>query len=131
MRDIPSRKKPYFKCINGIFLRYFLFTQLTLKYCLWIITAIDVFIGLLETIGMISLLAKERQTPPFIIKHLLKIFLFIPTLVFEVLVIRHYKLVHSKVLYGLKLASSVIYLFIQIAFYFLDYCPRLDSNDIK
>ncbi|CDW75225.1 UNKNOWN [Stylonychia lemnae] len=130
MRNTPS-KRPYFKCIHGIFLRYFIFASLSLKYCLWLIIAIDATIGLVEVIGIISSASTQAQTAPYIIKHLLKLLLFIPTIIFEVLVIRHYKLIHSKVLYGLKLASSACFQIIHIVFYILNYCPSTESDGIQ
>lgn len=101
-----------------------------LKYCLYVIAALDLFIGIIDFISMISFSAENQSEPKyFVIKYLLKFLLFIPIFVFAILVIRFYKLNHAKGLYGLKLASSLVFQIIHIIFYSLEKCPSNNNND--
>ena len=95
-----------FKCLNGIFLKYFLVPKLSLKWCLIITAIIDLIFGFTELMNFVSMKTQDVKPFYFVYCSLVNFFIVIPIVVFEILLVKFYKLLHAKILYGLKLFAG-------------------------
>lgn len=95
-----------FKCLNGIFLKYFIVPRLSLKWCLIIIAIIDLIFGFTELMNFVSMKTSNVR-PHFYAYSSLANFIFVlPIVAFEILLVKYYQLIQAKVLYGLKLFAG-------------------------
>lgn len=60
----------------------------------------------------------------YVYASLVNFFLLLPILAFEILVIKYYKLIHVKILYGLKLFAGNYQVIVQFMFFILKICPE-------
>eukprot|EP00347_Sterkiella_histriomuscorum_P016285 403353772 len=117
------RVQSRFRCLNGIFLRYMMYPKLSLRHCLIIIMMVDIIIAVSELINYISAETNNIEPYYYVLSYLIKFVILVPIIIFEVLVIRYYKLNHAKMVYGLKLAVGISVLLTHILFYTFEICP--------
>jgi hypothetical protein len=97
--------------------------KISLRFCLMGITGIDFLISVFELMNYISMELYSVKPRYYVYSSIVEFLLLIPIIVFEILVLRYYQLLHAKALYGIKLGVGIFAILLHLIFYLYKICP--------